>query len=444
MPEPAAFFCLQTKPANAEYPMPVSKQQQYGWKVVAASWLAVFSLFGIRASFAMLKDPISLQMGWSQSAVTLGYSVMMVWYAITAYFSGVLLDRKGPRPVYLTAALLGSVGLFAAAASHLYLLYLLFFGLLTGISTGMLWVTSTVSIRKWYVGSSYAGMWGIAFMGAPAAQFLMALLMGRILKEGDPGSWRSGMMVLGSLVLLTLLAATALSKREPEAYGFAAFGEKSSRESGKAPSIWSLRKAFATFPVWGIMAAFLANMIGEFLVWTQVISYWSVDLAWPRARALGVYGLIGMTGILSMPLMGRLADRVVLRCGNEARGRKLMLAAGSLLGCAAVGLLLLSRYGTVYGVAAALLFACYWAVVPGGVVGYTGAIYGRQTLGRIWGLATLIVMGIGPFTGSFLGSLFRDLSGTYTPSLLFALSAFLLALVPTFALPESLQESESD
>jgi hypothetical protein len=62
-----------------------------------------------------------------------------------------------------------------------------------------------------------------------------------------------------------------------------------------------------------------------------------------------------------------------------------------------------ARANRVLAYAACVIFALYWAVVPGGVVGYVGALYGRRTLGRIWGLATLIVMGIGPFLGTFMG-----------------------------------------
>ena len=72
----------------------------YGWSVVFASWLAVFCLFGYRATFAILKGPMAITLGWTASQVTLGYSLMMVVYAVAAYFSGLMLDKWGTRPVY--------------------------------------------------------------------------------------------------------------------------------------------------------------------------------------------------------------------------------------------------------------------------------------------------------------------------------------------------------
>ena len=56
--------------------------------VVVAAWLAVFCLFGYRSTFAILAGPMSQTMGWTGAQVSLGYSLMMSIYAITAFFSG--------------------------------------------------------------------------------------------------------------------------------------------------------------------------------------------------------------------------------------------------------------------------------------------------------------------------------------------------------------------
>src|SRR5208282_5849994 len=129
------------------------------------------------------------------------------------------------------------------------------------------------------------------------------------------------------------------------------------------------------------------------------------------------------------------ADKIVKAVGNEVKGRKIMLVIGPLTGVAACILLLFSGHSMAFAYIACVIFAVYWAIVPGGVVGYTGAIYGRKTLGKIWGLATLIVMGIGPFTGSFIGGLLKDISGSYTYSIEYALGSFCVSIVLAFCLP---------
>lgn len=467
----------------------------HGRSVIVSSWLAVFCLFGYRATFAILKGPMGQSLGWSDSQVTFGYSLMMVVYALTAYLSGLILDRWGTRPAYAVAAALGGLGFILTSRVDAQLAYLASFGLLGGVATGMLWVSSTVSVRKWYVGPSYAGSWGLAFSGAPMAQFALAQLLrprlgapqaelnralaSWLVSQGrgaDPASvaaaaleptaraepavasalatldaaWRSGMLVLGLIVAAALAVAVAFARRSPDAYGLEAFGSQAPRPSGAAGSPaavapasaereWGVREAFLRWPIWAAILVFLTSMMAEFLVWTQVVSFWTVDLGFGLAEASSTYALIGLVGIAGMPLMGRVADLVVAKAGDEARGRKIMLILGPAGGAFACALLLASAWRPL-AYAACVVFALYWAVVPGGVVGYVGAMYGRKTLGKIWGLATLIVMGIGPFLGTFVGGALRDLTGSFRLSMLYALGSFVASAALALSLPRALRD----
>ncbi len=469
----------------------MQKQQArgYGRAVVGASWLAVFCLFGYRATFAILKGPMELTLGWSAAQVTLGYSLMMVCYAVTAYLSGMLLDRWGTRPAYAAAALLGSLGFILTSRVDTSLAYLLSFGLLGGVATGLLWVSSTVSVRQWYRGDAYGTMWGLAFAGAPMAQFVLAQLVkprlgaaqhaldravvaaagidgaqlsppelsqriGAALADpllrASPGvapalealdaAWRGEMLLLGCIVLGALLLAALLGRRAPEAYGLPPLGETALPADCPAadPPAWPVRAAFSRYAIWGAILTFLTSMMAEFLIWTQVIGYWTEDAGYSLEAATGIYAVIGLIGIVSMPLMGKVADLVVRRVGQEAQGRRLMLVIGPAMGALACGLLFLSAHSAL-AYAACFVFAIYWAIVPGGVVGYVGAVYGCRTLGKIWGLATLIVMGIGPFAGSYIGGVLRDLSGSYTPAITYALGSFALSVVLAATLPATVR-----
>jgi MFS family permease len=460
--------------------MEASSAKYHGWSVVFASWLAVFCLFGYRATFAILKGPMAITLGWTSAEVTLGYSLMMVFYAVAAYGSGMILDRWGTRPVYAVAAVFGALGFLLTARIDAHLPYLFAFGLLGGIATGMLWVTSTVSVRTWYVGRSYATMWGVAFAGGPMAQFVLAqvvkptlsasqakldgairplieggaamaprplaLAIGARLKDpavlalpdvkaalqGLEQAWRHQMTILGVIVFIALVVAVLMARPAPERYGLKPFG---AIPGAVAERDWTVGEAFSRYAIWGGILTFLTSMMGEFLIWTQVVSYWTEDVGFSLKKATDSYALIGLVGIFSMPLLGKVADRVVLQVGHEARGRKRMLVAGPATGVLACLLLLASPSGDVFVHLACVLFAIYWAIVPGGVVGYTGAIYGPRTLGRIWGLATMLVMGTGPFLGSYLGGWLKDVSGQYTWSIWFALGAFGVSILLACTLP---------
>ncbi len=422
----------------------LNRNNYHWWSVVVSSWLAMFCLFGYRATFCILKVPMSADMGWSQSEVTLGYSFMMACYAVSAFFCGMILDRWGTKPVYFLGALFGAAGYYFTSLSHSLYAYYAAYGILAGAATGMLWVSSTVSIRKWYVGKNYAKMFGLAFMGAPMSQIVMSYFVKNAL-EGAPGdAWRGAMQVLGVVTLACLLAAALLAKGNPEHYGMKAFGE-APRPSGDGAiqNVWSLREAFSIYPIWGAMLMFLTSMLAEFLVWTQTVSYWTADLGLTLGKAANLYMVIGAVGVVSMPLMGIVADRVVLVSSCEAQGRRRMLLFGPIAGvCACTLLLLQTRSATWLGVISCVMFAVYWAVVPGNVVGYAGAVYGPATLGRIWGLATLIVMGIGPFIGPLIGSWLRDATGSYHYSILFACGSFCVSFLFAASLPVAPQSVE--
>jgi MFS family permease len=465
--------------------MEESKAKAYGWSVVFASWLAVFCLFGYRATFAILKGPMGITLGWTTAQVTLGYSLMMVFYAITAYFSGMMLDKWGTKPVYSVAAIFGCLGFVLTAMINIQIAYLFTFGLLGGIATGMLWVTSTVSVRKWYVGKTYATMWGFAFAGGPMAQFVLAQVVKPTLsasqskldaavkallpnaaslapkdlakavadKLHDPTvlampqikdalagldhAWRFQMTILGIIVFFALAVAVFMAKGSPEKYGLKPFGAMPAAGGAAPPAEadWTMGEAFGRYAIWGAILTFLTSMMGEFLIWTQVVSYWTADVGYSLKKATNIYALIGLVGIFSMPILGKVADKVVQAVGLESKGRKIMLIIGPLTGVVACLLLLASPSGDIFAYIACVIFAIYWAIVPGGVVGYTGAMYGRKTLGKIWGLATMIVMGIGPFVGSYIGGMLKDVSGKYTYSIWFALGAFAVSIFLATTLP---------
>lgn len=412
--------------------------------VVASAWLAVFCLFGYRATFAIFSGPMAQTMNWTGAEVSLGYSIMMTIYATTAFFSGMILDKWGTKPVYAIAAVFCMLGFYLTAHVESLMAYYVAYATCAGIGTGMLWVSSTISVRKWFVGGSYATMWGIAFAGAPMAQVLLSLGVKPMLVE-SAGQWREAMTILSWIFLALLIVAALLAKKNPEQYGFQAFGEAPQDPNKKpvAEYIWSIKDAFATYPLWASIIAFMACVCGEFLIWTQVVRYWTKDLQMPLSLATNLYVIIGVAGIFTMPILGIISDKVVKFYGDEIKGRKTMLIAAPIIGAIACVLLLMMGKDSIFlGGIVCVLFAIYWAIEPGGVVGYAGAIYGRVSLGKLWGLATWIIMGIGPALGSYMGGHLADATGNFVASIQFAMGAFLVSLVAALSMPRSVKIPE--
>ncbi|PAB57848.1 MFS transporter [Anaeromicrobium sediminis] len=420
--------------------MDEKQSRHLGHMVVLASWLAVFCLFGYRATFSVLLGPMSKDLGWSISQLSLGYSLMMTVYAITAFFSGMIIDKWGTKPAYAIGSVCAALGFYITSNAHTYMAYLIPYVIFAGIGTGMLWVSSTISVRKWYTGKSYGTMWGIAFMGAPVAQVILSLGVKKVLLTMD---WRLAMKGLAIVVFVALVIASLVAKKNPEDYGIAPFGmDKSGGKKDSTEYVWSLKEAYSQGAIWGAIIAFLTSMVAEFLIWTQVVMYWTRDVKLSLSTATNLYVMIGVAGIFTMPLMGKIADKVVINSPVESLGRKKMLIFAPLVGVVACILLLMTKSTIVFGLIACILFAIYWAIEPGGVAGYAGAIYGRKTLGKIWGAATLVVMGIGPAVGSYMGGYLYDSSGNYKYSIIFATCSFAVSSIVAFFLPLSAKPKE--
>ena len=218
------------------------KARTYGLCTVISAWLAVFCLFGYRSSFSIMQKMIIADTGWTTMQVSLGYCLMMTIYAITAFFSGSLVDKRGCRPTYAIGAVTCFLGFFltsmvnVASPSGFYL-YLFTYGVFAGVGTGMLWVSSTISCRKWYVGARYGTMWGLAFMGAPMAQLILTLVLKPVLNNMG---WQVGMKVLAVIMAVFLIVASLIAKRTPDHYGVEPFGAETLKKAagGAAKKVW--------------------------------------------------------------------------------------------------------------------------------------------------------------------------------------------------------------
>lgn len=425
---------------------PISEKQakNYGLMTVASAWLAIFCLFGYRSSFSIMQKMIIADTGWTTLQTSLGYCIMMTVYAVTAFFSGSLVDKRGCRPTYAIGAVCCFLGFFLTSLVNVatpsgFYVYLFTYGLFAGVGTGMLWVSSTVSCRKWYVGARYGTMWGFAFMGAPMAQLLLTLVLKSVLVSMG---WRVGMKILAVIMACFLVIAAAIAKKTPDQYGIEAFGADTIKAKGSASGkkVWTVGEAFKTYAIWAVILCFLTAMAAEFLVWSQVVSFFQTDMGMDLGQASNIYMIIGIAGIFAMPLTGKISDHLVKTFGNERKARKLMLIIGPI--CGAAGVILLLTKSLPLCIAAMVLLAIYWGIEPGGCAGYAGSIFGGASLGRIWGLATLIVMGIGPSFGTFMGAWFKDNFGSYIPALVFCLVVYLISVCLAVTLPLKVKGEE--
>ena len=84
----------------------------YAWIIIFIAAFIHMTGGSIRQAFGVLIVPLQTEMGWSFTAITLGYSIASLTGAFLAPFTGMATDRFGARPVIMIGAvffLLGAI-----------------------------------------------------------------------------------------------------------------------------------------------------------------------------------------------------------------------------------------------------------------------------------------------------------------------------------------------
>src|ERR1700740_2905942 len=81
------------------------RDSQRAWRMVAAGFLATFTLFGVAYSFGAFFTPMAAEFRASSSAISAIFSITAFIYFLLGPLTGHLADRFGPRPIVATGAL---------------------------------------------------------------------------------------------------------------------------------------------------------------------------------------------------------------------------------------------------------------------------------------------------------------------------------------------------
>ena len=414
---------------------------RYGLQVVVAAFLAYFVFFGYRSAFSVLLTPMTTDMGWDAAQVTSGYSIMMLLYAVTSYFSGMFFTKYGAKFCFGVGTIAGFLGYFVTSFANTFLAYLVPYALFAGVATGMLFVPATSTVRSWFIGNAYGKAFGFAAAGACVAQVILTLGLKAVLLTMD---WRIGMRMLAIVALVLLAVATILTKKPPATYGMKPKGEiiGGGPAKGAPPRIWTVKEAFKTYVVWGSILSFFCSCFSEFLIWSQLVSYWVKDGGMSMDLSTNLYAFLGVLGCIFAPLLGTLSDKYAGSVGNETIARRRLMFVAPACGLLGMACLLLGLHSIAITILACVFFAMYWQGMPAQVTGYMGSIFG-PSFPKIWGLATLIIMGIGPALGSYLGARLYVVFGSYRVSFIMALVMFALSAFFALTLPKKIREMES-
>ncbi|MBW1775507.1 MAG: MFS transporter [Deltaproteobacteria bacterium] len=402
----------------------------YGWWVVVA--LFFVGMLGPMARYTITAfGPfISEELGWGATSIGLALSLSLWVYAIASIPVGWLIDRIGSRRILILGAILLFFGLWWFSTVRVLWQLYLSVGLIVGIGVSMTHFLATQSTaRKWF--TKKAGLAGGILTSAfwIGSGTLSPLLTGM----GNAMGWREACFTYGlGICIIIVLLAWLVIRDTPESMGLLPDGDSAAGGPGRADNIteeisWNSSEALKTRSFWMIIIGYaLVGIPGQGLLGHLIL--WGVQLGWPKATAgvfLSAFTLtLSLTAIPGGWLADRFGKRQVLMI-SYGLSTILSLVCWLFVQSAGSLMILMAVFGTVYGISAG----------PGLWSAYVGDVFGRESIGRLFGIMTLgygLIGGSGPLLWGWV----YDVTGQYNLAcLLSALCFVLVILCLVFAKP---------
>jgi MFS family permease len=372
-----------------------------GWVMVAAAFAAMFVSFGIAYSFGAFLEPMANEFGSGRGTTSAFFALTSLTYFGLGAFSGVAVDRYGPRRVLLVGALALGAGLAATSVAGELWIGLVTYGLGVGMGVACAYVPMVAVVSGWFERRRTLAI-GVAVTGIGLGTLTVAPLAAALI--GELG-WRTTHLVLGLAGALVLVACALVVARPPVQAG---------------PAALTLREAVRNRDYRRLYLASGVLSVALFVPFVHLPGY-AEAAGVDRVAAAALVGVIGAASIAGRLLLGLVAARTgALRA---FQGCFLTMGASFALWSLDGG------YGVLFA------FAVVLGVGYGGFVAIGPAVvaerFGTTRLGGLLGFLYTSA-GIGSAIGSPLAGAAIDASGSYTPAvagcLALGLAAYLAVL----------------
>ncbi|HEV8343949.1 MAG TPA: MFS transporter [Candidatus Binatia bacterium] len=402
----------------------------YGWRMVGlVSTIRVLGGGLHQYGFTVFFLPISQDLGLSRAATSLAFSLARAEGAIEGPVVGYLVDRHGPRPMIMVAAVLTGIGYILLSWVDSYASFLIIYlGVISLAFTAGFVHSPMVVANSWFIRRRARAMTLISAAVPVGGAMISPLLAMAVYAWG----WRWAAFLAGCLFLFIAAPLSVRLRRSPESIGLLPDGDppqkgapRSAPDKSRAPgdkeeTDFTVRHAMSTFVYWMLVLSMMAR-VGAY---STVSVHFVPIMVWKglsQEQAALFLGAFAFLNLLSHFLLGWIADmmnklQLLTACMFIAAASVLALMWGEAywllwlftilftvidasfpIAWAAVGDFFGRRYfATIRGT---MSFFYQWGSVIGPVL--AGAIYDQsQTYHSVlWGLFVLLLI------SSFLNAL---------------------------------------
>jgi sugar phosphate permease len=390
----------------------------YGWVVVAVTAIVLLVTAGVRAAPGAFLLQMQQEPGWSTGALSFAIAVGLLTYGLSGPISGRLMAMIGTRGVTILSLGLTAGALGVSAVAHEIWQMTIFFGMLSGLSSGLVAsILGPTIANRWFL-KDRGLVVGILGASVSAGQLIFfPLLTGLAVGAG----WRVGALVLGGITLVLIVPVLVWMRDDPADKGLTPRGSVAGAPVLAAPRAdpGVMRRAVRSSDFWFLATTFFVcgatsnGPIGIHFITHAVEHGFTAGVA---AEALAVMGLFNFVGTIAS---GWLTDR--------RDPRKLLLIYYGFRG---VSLLFLPFVHDSMGIVFfSVLFGLdYIATVPP-TVALVADAFGRQNVGIVYGWVYAAHQ-LGAAVAAFVAGIVREHVGDYSAAFV---AAGWIAIVAGFA-----------
>ncbi|MBT5038116.1 MAG: MFS transporter [Rhodospirillaceae bacterium] len=370
--------------------------------LVACAALILALGMGMRNTFGLFLQPMSLDLQLPRGVFALAIAIQMLAWGISQPIFGALADRYGAARIVVLGGLFYASGLLLMAnASGPWALHG-GIGILVGMGTSAAGFAVVLGpVGRAFPPEKRSMALGVASAGGSAGQLIMALVGGALI---DSMGWAAALLVMAIIAAFIIPLALGVRGKSAGDGGPAQSLREALREASGNKNYWLL---CAGFFVCGFHVAFIATHLPPYLADNDMPTMLA-------ATAIAIIGFFNILGTLASGwLGGKYRQNYVLSIYYLARA---VIIAGFLI---------FPVTETSVLIFAALMGFMWLGTVPL-TSGLVAQIFGARYLGALFGIVFFSHQ-IGGFLGAWLGGYLFDLTGNYDVAWMIAIALGVLA-----------------
>jgi len=401
--------------------------------LIAASAIAIHVSIGAAYAYSVYTQPLVEAKGWSVASVTTAFTIMMVLGGGSAALFGKFVEKSGPRKSAMLAAILFSLGQagsgFAISMDSLPL-FLLSYGLLSGLGLGIGYISPVSTLVKWFpdkrglaTGMAVLGFGTGALITAPVAASLIESI----------GISTTFYILGASYFILMMLGASYIA---PPPKGWMPQGMKEAVNAGTQKIKKDLRQATGgeavrTKHFWMLWGMMLINTSAGIMM---------ISVASPMAQ--NIVGLSAGAAATMVGLMGIFngGGRLGWAAASDYLTRPKIFIIFFIIQLIAFIALPITSSILIFQLLIFLVVSCYGGGFSN-LPAFIGDLFGTKELGAIHGYL-LTTWSLGGLIGPTLVSQIYTRTGSYIPVFYVFTASIIVGLILSLFLNHSINKAK--